>query len=132
MTVRRVAATLVVLAAALAPAASAAGDPTAEVVSNATMVMYTASGAFTNFEFVIRNCPEGSPITITWEAEQPERVDVTTGEALYFSGPDATQHFVLTTFGAFSPGYRWVGSGIVTCGAAVIPVAGSGATKIVS
>ncbi len=129
---RRLALLLIAASAVFAPSAAATGEPTAEVVSNATIVMHVVTGTFTNFEFVIRNCPEGSMITITWEAEQPERADISGGEAVYFSGPDATQRFILTTIGAFSPGYRWVGSGVVTCGPFVIPVTGAGTTKIVS
>ncbi|MBA2361007.1 MAG: hypothetical protein H0V79_08780 [Actinobacteria bacterium] len=123
---------LIAVLGVVSPSVAEASTPTANVVSNATLVMYVVSGAFTNFEFHVSDCPEGEPITITWEAEQPDRADISAGEGFYFSGPDATQRFVLTTVGAFSPGYRWVGSGTVTRGPVVIPVTGSGSTKIVS
>ena len=130
---RMIAGIVLALVAAVVPAAGAEETPpTANVHSNATIVMQVSTNTFTNFEFSVTACPEGQPITITWEATQPDKGDTSAGEATYFSGPDNTQRFIVTTVGAFSPGYRWVGTGTVTCGPVVIPVTGSGTTKVVS
>lgn len=132
---RRIAVALAALAMCVAVpsgASAARGAPSVYVHSNATIVMHLGSGSFVNFEFVVQDCPPGTLMTFTWEAEQPEPGHLGGGEGTYISGPDSTQRFILTIQTVFAPGYRWVGSGVVTCGPVVIPVTGSGGTKVVS
>jgi len=127
----------VVAIAAVLPGSIAQADDddetlSAHVDSTATIVTHVVTNTSTNFVFEVANCPEGQPITITWDAAQPDKGDTSQGEGFYFSGPHQTQQLVLTIIGASSPGYQWVGSGTVACGLTVIPVSGNGSTNIVS
>jgi hypothetical protein len=118
------------LGGSTATAQSSAGGFDATVESVATVIVGNVS---TDFEFTFTNCPAGSEMAvIEWEAEQPARAPgngVATGlNPFGQSTGERVQHMVLTAFGNFVPGDRWVGSGLVACGASVIPVEGSGVT----
>lgn len=126
---------IIAAAVALPTAAAATGGagPSARVENVAVVVVNVGTTATTNFEFDVSNCPAGEPINIVWQAEQPKPGTSTGGEGSFlFSTGDAVQHFVVSTFGGFRPGYTWIGSGVVTCGAVTIPIAGTGTTKSVN
>jgi hypothetical protein len=116
--------------AVLAPGAQAQGTgPDATVESLATVVLFTPASGFTNFDFDLYNCPSGALITVEWQAEQPEPSTTVTGVWVIASSTgERVQHFTLSAEGQFRPGYRWEGSGTVTCGTFAIPVTGSGTT----
>ena len=128
--------TTVAMAAALVAlaGASSAGStttPTANVENIATVII---GGVATDFEFNLYNCPAGEPMAVVeWEAEQPNGNTVSSGTQPFGTSSGANaQHLTLTAGGSFLAGERWVGSGIVACGAVMIPVSGSGTTKSVN
>jgi hypothetical protein len=106
-----------------------AGGFAAKVNDTAIVVTNFGTTATTNFEFDVYNCPAGQPIDIVWSAEQPRPGTSTSGDGNFlFSTGDPIQHFVVSTIGGFRPGYTWVGSGVVNCGALTAAVQGSGPT----
>ena len=123
------------LLAALLPAGavgrgSAAVAPSADVEAIAVVVLNVGTTSTTNFNFNVYNCPSGNVISITWDAEQVEPGTAATGDGLFITSTgDQVQHFVVSAVGSLRPGYMWTGSGVVTCGAVPIAVAGSGQTK---
>lgn len=125
---------------ALPASAGANGDdggssngPSAKVKSVATIVTFEGSTSRTAFDFIVYNCPAGAPITITWEHQQPRTGDGGGGTVTgLVSTGDPEQRFVLTSLASDRPGYDWVGTGVVTCGAVPIPVAGSGEMRSVN
>jgi hypothetical protein len=130
----RILCTLVAAALALssAAAATASGPPSARVENVAVVVLHIGTTATTNFDFDVSDCPAGELVNIAWEAEQPEPGTSTGGEGTFAFSTGGVQHFVVSTVGGFRPGYAWTGSGVVTCGAVVIPIAGTGITKTVN
>ena len=131
---KRILFTLIAAALALAAAAAAtgAGEPSARVENVAVVVLNVGTTATTNFDFDVSNCPAGELVNIVWQAEQPEPGTSTGGEGTFAFSTAGVQHFVVSTVGGFRPGYAWTGSGVVTCGAVVIPIAGTGTTKSVN
>jgi hypothetical protein len=114
-------------------AAGAANSPSANVESIATV----SNQITVVFEFDLYNCPAGSEIIIDeWTANEPSRPDsgAVSGLSDYgLSNGDRVQHLVLQTgASSFLPGEQWVGSGTISCGATIIPVAGAGQTKSVN
>ena len=103
---------------------SASVDSIATVVVNANVV---------NFDFDLYNCPAGSEIVVVdWNATEPDRSDsAATGTSPYgISNGDPVQHLTLSAGASgFLAGERWVGSGLIACGTAIVPVSGSGTTK---
>ena len=108
--------------------ATAAGTPTAQVESIATVT----SENTVIFEFDLYDCPAGQLVLVEWTARQPDKPDsdAAGGGGYGFSNGDRVLHLVVNAGqSAFLPGLRWVGSGVVMCGAVAIPVEGSGQTK---
>jgi hypothetical protein len=131
---QRILFTLITAAVALAAAvaATAAGPPSARVETVAVVVLNVGTTATTNFNFDVSDCPAGELVNIVWEAEQPEPGTSTGGEGTFAFSTGGLQHFVVSTVGGFRPGYVWAGSGVVICGAVVIPISGTGVTKSVN
>jgi hypothetical protein len=129
-TVAAIAAVMVALAAA--PSAGSANEPTANVENIATVVLTNV----TNFEFNLYDCPAGEEMAVVaWTATQPARPgnDAMAGLTPFGTSSGAhTQHLTLSAGSNFLAGERWEGSGIVACGAVMIPVSGSGTTKSVN
>jgi hypothetical protein len=126
-----VAAAAVIAALAAASAASSSTAPSATVENIATVIIGNVA---TDFEFNVYGCPAGDEMfVVEWEAEQPARgpgEGVSVGTQSFEESTGAqTQHLTVTAGGNFIVGERWVGSGIVACGAVLIPVSGSGTTK---
>jgi len=123
------AAAAVVVALLCATASRAATGPTADVENIATVVLSNV----TNFEFNLYDCPAGMEmIVVEWSAEQPSRPGNGAEIAGLSFGPSTganTQHLTASAGSNMIAGERWVGSGIVACGATLIPVSGSGQTK---
>ena len=123
-------AALAAFALALVTGARSSTTPTATVENIATVLIGNVA---TNFEFNLYDCPAGAEMAvIQWDAQQPSRPGsgVTLGTQPFGQSTGAqTQHLTLTAGGDFVAGERWVGSGIVACGAVLIPVSGSGTTK---
>lgn len=105
-------------------------EPTASVENIATVLIGNVA---TNFEFNLYDCPAGADMAVVqWDAQQPSRPGsgVSLGTQPFGQSTGAqTQHLTLTAGGDFVAGERWIGSGIVVCGAVLIPVTGSGTTK---
>jgi hypothetical protein len=119
------------LVAGTASAGAANGSAvSANVDSIATLVI---SGSIVNFDFDLYNCPAGSEIVIVdWTASEPDRPDAGAAGTtpIGISNGDQVQHLSLSAGASgFLAGEKWVGSGQIACGAVVVPVAGSGATK---
>jgi hypothetical protein len=127
---------LTVLCAALA-GASTAGSSTAPSASVANVAVVIFGNTVTNFELNLYDCPAREEMTVVeWEAEQPNRAPgngiAASGQPYGASTGEQVQHLTLSAGGNFISGERWVGSGIVSCGAVLIPVSGSGTTKSVN
>ena len=126
-----VAAAAVIAALAATSSANGSTAPSANVENIATVIIGNVA---TDFEFNVYECPAGDEmVVVEWEAEQPARgpgegVSVAFTSFVESTG-SKTQHLTLTAGGNFIPGERWVGSGLVACGAVLIPVTGSGTTK---
>jgi ABC-type phosphate transport system substrate-binding protein len=121
------AAAAVVVAFAGASSAHSSSEPTANVENIATVII---GGIATDFEFNLYDCPAGEPMAVEWQAQQPSGNNVSIGvQPVGTSSGANAQHLTLTAGGDFVAGERWVGSGTVFCGAAAIPVSGSGTTK---
>jgi hypothetical protein len=120
-----------VMALAGASAAGSTTAPTANVENIATVII---GGVATDFEFNLYDCPAGEPMAVVeWEAQQPNGNTVASGTQPFGVSSGANvQHLTLTAGGNFLAGERWEGSGIVSCGAVMIQVAGSGTTKSVN
>jgi hypothetical protein len=126
-TVAIAAAALVALAGA--PSAGSTTAPNASVENIATVII---GGVATDFEFNLYDCPAGEPMAVVeWEAQQPATGNVVASGTQPFglSTGENVQHLTLLAGGSFLAGERWVGSGTVACGLALIPVSGSGTTK---
>jgi hypothetical protein len=125
-TVAIVAAGLVALAGA--PSAASTTAPSASVENIATVII---GGVATDFEFNLYDCPAGEQMAVVdWEAQQPNGNVVVSGTQPFGASTGANvQHLTLVANGSFLAGERWVGSGMVACGAVPIPVSGSGTTK---
>ena len=125
-------AALAAICTGLATATGAGGSttPSANVENIATVLIGNVA---TNFEFNLYDCPAGADMAVVeWDAQQPSRPGsgVSLGTQPFGQSTGAqTQHLTLTAGGDFVAGERWVGSGIVACGAVLIPVSGSGTTK---
>ena len=121
-------ATAVMVALASASPAGSTTAPSASVENIATVII---GGVATDFEFDLYACPAGEPMAVVeWNAQQPNGNSVSSGtQAFGDSTGENVQHLTLTAGGNFNAGERWVGSGIVACGATLIPVSGSGTTK---
>jgi hypothetical protein len=126
--VAAVAAVVLALAGASSSSAGSSTGPTASVENIATVM----GAIVTNFEFRLYDCPAGEEMAVVeWEAEQPARSGIPVSSGTQPFGPstgEQVQYLTLTAGGSFIAGEQWVGSGIVACGAVLIPVSGSGQT----
>jgi hypothetical protein len=117
-------------AVALAGASSAESTtaPSATVENIATVII---GGVATDFEFNLYGCPAGLDMAVVaWDAQQSNGNTISTGTQPFgVSTGENVQHLTLTAGGNFVAGERWVGSGMVACGATMIPVSGNGTTK---